>query len=107
MAKEEDINRGRKNRHAGGVWELKVRADLTSKNWLVSKFQDNDLNPLRMRVIIIAFLFSIDRKLLTAINAPNTFVRALVFNEGISLLQELSQAFRMDHPHTLLYNFLE
>ncbi len=32
---------GKRNRQRGASWELKVRADLESKSWFVSKFQNN------------------------------------------------------------------
>ena len=32
---------GKKNRKSGGVFELKVRKDLESKDWIVSKWQNN------------------------------------------------------------------
>lgn len=35
------VNQGKKNRASGAAWERKVRADLESKGWIVSKWQNN------------------------------------------------------------------
>jgi hypothetical protein len=41
MNKEENRERGRRNRRAGAKFELEVRRDLEAKGWIVSKWADN------------------------------------------------------------------
>lgn len=41
MNKQERRQQGKRNKINGNIWEGKVRADLESKSWFVTKFQNN------------------------------------------------------------------